>query len=273
MHNKPRVFETAAAAGHTAATLSLDRLTRSSGNRFLLGCPSGRSLASTYAALGELAGEADTDLSHVVIVMMDDYVVRDTRGNLARVDGSLPYSCERFGRDSIVGVLNAAVSPAHRMPPDALWLPDPLDPPAYDEKISSAGGINLFLLASGTSDGHIAFNPPGSDRASKTRVLRLAESTRKDNLATFPAFGGNLTHVPSLGVTVGIDTICSLSASVLMMCHGAGKGKTVERITSADRYDERWPATILAECTDPHFFTDAAANDAALSIQATAAGE
>ncbi len=45
-----------------------------------------------------------------------------------------------------------------------LWYADPADPAAYDRRIAAAGGIDLFLLASGASDGHVAFNPPGSAR-------------------------------------------------------------------------------------------------------------
>ena len=40
----------------------------------------------------------------------------------------------------------------------------PADPEGYEQRLADAGGIDLFLLASGAGDGHVAFNPPGADR-------------------------------------------------------------------------------------------------------------
>lgn len=48
---------------------------------------------------------------------------------------------------------------------------------AYEQQIAAAGGIDLQLLGVG-SDGHIAFNEPGSSLASRTRIKALTERTR-----------------------------------------------------------------------------------------------
>ena len=45
----------------------------------------------------------------------------------------------------------------------------------YEEKIKACGGIRLFLGGVG-SDGHIAFNEPGSSLSSRTRVCLLYTS-------------------------------------------------------------------------------------------------
>ncbi|MEY4959664.1 MAG: hypothetical protein RL271_1038, partial [Actinomycetota bacterium] len=42
------------------------------GNRFVLGCPGGRTPRSTYSALANLIKRNNQSLSHVVIAMMDD---------------------------------------------------------------------------------------------------------------------------------------------------------------------------------------------------------
>jgi len=259
----PQVFPDATELGEAAANLVADAIAGAAGRPFLLGCPGGRSAASTYAALARVAARTGLDLSRVVIVMMDDYLVQDGAGRLVREDPRAPHSCERFGRDEIVGRVNAAVPSGHRIDPDNLWLPDPDRPDAYDERLADAGGIDLFLLASGASDGHIAFNPAGSERDSRTRVVRLPDSTRTDNLATFPSFGGQLSNVPQCGVTVGIATIRSLSRSVLMLCHGSDKGRAVSRLTAAASYQSEWPATVAVECRSPSLLIDRAAEDAA----------
>ena len=256
------VFDDAVQLGRAAATVVAERIARAD-DRFLLGCPGGRSPRSTYQALAALAGARELDLSRVVIVMMDDYVVEAADG-FRREDPAALHSCERFAREEIVGPLNASVAPELRIPEDGVWFPDPADPAAYDERIAAAGGIDLFLLASGASDGHVAFNPPGAPRESRTRVVPLPDSTRRDNLATFPSFGGDLEQVPRHGVTVGVDTIAALSASVLMLAHGEDKGLATRRLIGAVEYEPDWPATIVSECRDPRLFIDRAAQTAAV---------
>ena len=137
---------------------------------------------------------------------------------------------------------------------DSIWFPDPREPAAYDAKIADAGGIDFFILASGASDGHVAFNPPGSPRNSRTRIIELSDETRRDNLQTFPAFA-TLDQVPTHGISVGIDTIASAKESV-MIVWGAGKRLTLTRIMSAERYEPDWPATVIHECVIREILSD-----------------
>lgn len=227
-------------------------------HRYVLGCPGGRSGLSTYASLAEEVGRRHLDLGHVVVLMMDEYVERGPDGAFRRIDPSLSHSCARFGTTEIVDRLNAAAGPGRGVTPDRFLLPDPADPESYDRRIAELGGIDLFLLASGAGDGHIAFNPPGTGRDAGTRVVALAEQTRRDNLATFPSFRGRLEDVPRHGVTVGTGTIKEHSRSVVMLAHGAHKADTVRRLTAAESYEPDWPATIFTECADARLLVDRA---------------
>lgn len=266
-----QVFATAEQLGDAAAEIVVEGLqeARSAGRQFLLGCPGGRSPATTYAALARLVAERRLDLRHLVVVMMDDYLVSNGDGGLVREDPQAAHSCLRFGREQIVGVLSAAAGPGRRPASESLWLPEPDDPPGYDERIRRAGGIDLFLLATGASDGHVGFNPPGSPRDSRTRVVELPISTRSDNLATFPSFGGHLERVPRHGVTVGIATIRELSRRVLMLVSGPDKAQAAVRLRSAGAYDPSWPSTVLAECRCPLLLLDAEAARGAGSATST----
>lgn len=245
--------------GAEVAALIVDRyLARTPGHPFLLGCPGGRSLSSSYAHLAGLAATGDLDLSDLVVVMMDEYVERTADGFRA-VDPDLPHSCHRFGRTEIVQRLNAGRPEHRRIPAAGLWLPDPVHPNAYEERIAAAGGVDLFLLASGAGDGHVAFNPPGTEPAARTRVVELPDSTRRDNLATFPTFGGDLDAVPRYGVTVGVATIRECSAEVVMVVHGADKTMAAQRLSGATAYEPDWPATVWVECRNPQLYLDRAA--------------
>lgn len=223
---------------------------------YVLGCPSGRTPLPTYRALARLVRERGLAISHVRIALMDDYVV-ETESGFRNVDLEAHNSCRRFVRDEVVGPLNAAAAD-EGMPEDRLLQPDPANPEAYDELLREAGGIDCFLLASGAGDGHVAFNPPGSARDSGSRIVRLAEQTRIDNLGTFPEFG-SLDAVPSHGLTVGIGTIAELSRSAVMIITTAEKREAFERISTAAAYDPEWPATVVAECADALVVADRAA--------------
>jgi glucosamine-6-phosphate deaminase len=251
-----RIFESPAALGASLAEELVDRIDRArqAGKNFLLGCPTGRTPRPVYEALARQFAKASADISHVRLVMMDEYVVRSGDGfDYAPADA--PWSCHYFVRAEIADRWNRDLPRAHRLRDDAFWFPDPNDPVAYDKRISAEGGIDFFVLASGVSDGHVAFNPPGSARESRTRIIKLPESTRKDNLQTFPAFG-SLTAVPTHGISVGIATIAAAKEAVMLLW-GTSKAKSLARILAADRYDSAWPATVIHECARARILCDA----------------
>lgn len=230
---------------------------RLAGRRCLLGCPTGRTPRPIYGAMARRIAAAEQDLGHLVLVMMDEYLVPNADGALALAPADRPWSCRHFARAELVEPWNAALPPARRLRDASVWFPDPRDPAAYDARIADAGGIDVFLLASGARDGHVAFNPPGSPRDSRTRVVPLADDTRRDNLETFPSFG-TLEAVPRHGVSVGIATIASAREAVLVVW-GTGKRQTLARVLAATRYEPDWPATVIHACAAREIVSDAAA--------------
>lgn len=71
---------------------------------------------------------------------------------------------------------------------------------AYEQKITEAGGVELFIGGIG-ADGHIAFNEPGSSLTSRTRVKTLCVDTREANKRFF---GNDINKVPHEGFFVFI---------------------------------------------------------------------
>lgn len=238
-----QVFADAEELGYVLATWIADQIVAAAEERrpYVLGCPGGRTARSTYAALADVVRERGLGLDHLVIAMMDEYAERTGEGFI-QVSGGAHYSCRRFAEHEIVGPLNAAAATPVR--DENIWLPNPADPQAYDEKLATVGGVDVFLLASGESDGHVAFNPPQSPRHSRTRVVELAESTRQDNMDTFPDFT-TIKEVPTLGVTVGIDTISKLSDHLVMILVGEHKHTAFSHITATSDYDPAWPSTVI----------------------------
>lgn len=251
MNREPRVFANGDELGSLVAQEIVQGMedSFSSGRNYILGAPSGRTPRSTYRALARLLGRRrDLDLSRLIVVMMDDYVVQDSvTGNFQAVDVALPYSCEGFGRREIVGGINderdgTGMSIAN------IWSPHVNDPASYDRRIKAAGGIDYFILATGKSDGHVAFNPPGTALNSRTRIVDLSVETRNDNLGTFPDFR-SLGEVPTHGITVGLETIRE-SRRAVMLVTGKEKRNALSQLTKVDQYNPRWPSTIVHECRD-----------------------
>ena len=129
--------------------------------------------------------------------------------------------------------------------PDAVQGPDGLaaDVPAacerYEDAIRAVGGVDLQILGLGT-DGHIAFNEPGSSLASRTRIKTLTMQTRRDN-ARF--FGGDVNAVPTHCLTQGLATIMS-ARHIVLVATGAGKADAVHQVVEG-AVSAMWPATIL----------------------------
>ncbi|MCC6917885.1 MAG: 6-phosphogluconolactonase [Alphaproteobacteria bacterium] len=252
-----RIFASGDELGTYAAAEVWRRLEAAQAERGVatLGCPSGRSPMSTYAALAAQALRVRVDGARLHVVMMDEYLVTD--GGRERLPPrAAHFSCAGFGERHILAPLNATL--AAPVPAENLHVPPADDPAAYEEVIAGLGGIDMFLLASGASDGHVAFNPPGTPRAATTRRVELAEATRRDNLGTFPAFR-SLDEVPRFGVSVGPETIARHAGAALLLMIGAAKRPSLERIRAARSYDAAWPATIVHDCANAAILADRAA--------------
>jgi len=124
---------------------------------------------------------------------------------------------------------------------------------AYEDAIAAAGGVDLQILGVGT-DGHIAFNEPGSSLASRTRIKTLTSQTRRDN-ARF--FGDDVEAVPRHCLTQGIATIMA-ARHLVLVATGRGKAEAVHQLVEGP-ISAMWPATILQMHPRATVVVDAAA--------------
>ncbi|MBX9243584.1 glucosamine-6-phosphate deaminase [Actinotalea ferrariae] len=109
----------------------------------------------------------------------------------------------------------------------------------YEAAIVESGGVDVQLLGVGT-DGHIAFNEPGSSLGSRTRVKTLTAQTRRDN-ARF--FDGDVEAVPRLVLTQGLRTILD-ARHLILLATGRGKAEAVHQLVEGP-VSALWPATVL----------------------------
>lgn len=96
------------------------------------------------------------------------------------------------------------------------------------------------------SNGHIAFNEPGTPFDSVTHTVDLTESTIKDNSRLFK----NINDVPRRAFTMGLSNIMN-AKKIVIMATGANKAKAVYGFVKGEVTTEL-PASILqnhADCT------------------------
>ncbi len=128
--------------------------------------------------------------------------------------------------------------------PDGVHVPDGAAPDperaaaAYEELIRAAGGIDVQILGIG-SNGHLAFNEPGSALDSRTRVVELTASTREANARFFPFLG----DVPTQALTQGLGTIRE-ARSLVLLASGPGKADAIAAALTGPVTPEV-PASVL----------------------------
>ena len=108
----------------------------------------------------------------------------------------------------------------------------------YEAAIAQAGGVDVQLLGIGT-DGHVAFNEPGSSLRSRTRVKTLTAQTRADNARFFPTPVGGAP--PRADPGAGHDL---RRAASLLIASGAGKAAAVQAMVEGP-VSAFCPASVL----------------------------
>jgi glucosamine-6-phosphate deaminase len=109
---------------------------------------------------------------------------------------------------------------------------------AFEDKITESMGIDLCILGIG-SNGHIAFNEPGSSFKSRTRVVNLSLQTIQDNSRFF----NSAEDVPKQAITMGLGTIME-SKKIVLMVNGTNK-LTILNVAMNGEVTETVPASIL----------------------------
>ena len=176
----------------------------------VLGLATGSSPIGTYQELIRLHRDEGLDFSRATTFNLDEY---------AGLGPDHPQSYRFFMQRQLFDHVN--VTPDHTHVPDGLATDFAVSCAAYEARIRAAGGIDLQLLGIG-SDGHIAFNEPGSSLASRTRLKSLVRETIRDNARFF----GSEALVPRLAVTMGVGTILD-ARQCLLVAAGRGKAEAI----------------------------------------------
>ncbi len=175
-----------------------------------LGLATGTSVVAVYQDLARMHRDEGLDFSRVTTFNLDEYV---------GLGASDKHSFRSFMQENFFNHIN--IPPQQTYVPDGRALDFGASCLAYEHRIEDCGGIDLQVLGIG-SDGHIAFNEPGSSLGSRTRLKTLASETVKDNARFFDS----IDQVPRLAITMGVGTILE-SKQCLLLALGERKAKAI----------------------------------------------
>ena len=120
---------------------------------------------------------------------------------------------------------------------------------AYEAAIKKAGGIDIQVLGIG-SDGHIAFNGPGSSLSSRTRLVSLTPQTIKDNSRFFK----KAADVPKQALSMGVGSIME-AKKIILLAFGKNKADAVAAAVEGG-VSQFCTASALQMHEDAWFFCD-----------------
>jgi len=172
---------------------------------------------STPLGLYEELVKRELDWSNITVFNLDEYIINPNHLQ----------SYYNFMRMNLFDKTNIY--------PNSYNFPD-RNTQAYEDKIKEKGGIDLCILGIG-SNGHIAFNEPGSSFDSRTRVVDLDKQTIQDNSRFFDS----VDDVPKQAITMGLGTIMESKRIILLV---QGKKKILDKAMFGE-ITEDIPASIL----------------------------
>ena len=194
----------------------------------VLGLATGSTPIGMYSILGELCAKGEIDFSRVSSYNLDEYYP---------ISPDNPQSYKYFMEENLFSKVNIDRARTHI--PSGNSADPEKECKAYEAQIKKAGGIDIQVLGIG-SDGHIAFNEPGSSLASRTRIKTLTTDTI---IANSRFFDNDINKVPKTAVTVGVGTVMD-AKEVLILVNGHNKAQALYHAVEGN-ITQMWTISVL----------------------------
>jgi glucosamine-6-phosphate deaminase len=206
----------------------------------VIGLATGSTPERTYAELARLHKDEGLNFSKVTTFNLDEYW---------GLDGDHDQSYRYFMNDRLFNRIDIRPWNANVLNGKAAY--PQLECAAFEDKILSVGGIDLWLLGIG-GNGHIAFNEPGSSVDSRTRLVNLSPETIAAN--SDGRFFSDASEVPRCALTAGIGTIRE-ARKIVLLATGSGKAAAVAAAVDGP-FAAECPASLLQDHPDCTYIID-----------------
>ena len=203
----------------------------------VLGLATGTSPIGIYQNLVEMCQKGEISFANVKTVNLDEYV---------GLDGTHPQSYRYFMNDNLFNHVN--IDKANTFVPNGVAENLQEECARYTTLVNNLVQ-DIQLLGIG-SNGHIAFNEPGTPFDSTTHVVNLTENTIKDNSRLFE----DISQVPTKALTMGIANIMS-AKRILIVANGKNKAQAVYDMVKG-QVNTTCPASVLQNHPDVTVIVD-----------------
>lgn len=226
-----KIFKNAEEAAETVETIFAETLKE--GNE-VFGLATGSTPETTYARLVD----SDLDFSNATAINLDEYY---------GLESDHPQSYAYFMDEHLFS----------KKPFKHTYIPNGTADDAQAEidhynKLLAENPRDLQILGIGTN-GHIGFNEPGTDFASKTQLVDLTDETIEANQRFFE----KREDVPKKAFSMGIDSILDAD-HIVLMAFGENKADAVKAMIEGP-VTEDLPASILQKHNNVTVILDEAA--------------
>lgn len=179
--------------------------------------PTGNTPLGLFKELIDRKDHGLVDLSRMHLFCLDEY---------AGVTSTDPHGLTSWLYQEFIRPVGLREEQVHPMPSAA----DDPDAAAalYEADLKALGGLELAVIGLGPN-GHIAYNEPGSERDSRTRVLTLTQ----ESLDQAAAYWHNTWTVPRQAMTIGVATLLE-ARKIVLIVSGASKGDILRRALRED---------------------------------------
>jgi glucosamine-6-phosphate deaminase len=242
------VCDDGAAVAPKAATIFADLIR--SNPAAVIGLATGSTPEQTYADLARIHQSENLSFAQVTSFNLDEYW---------GLDGDHEQSYRYFMNDRLFNHIDIRPWNTHVLNGKA--VNSQLECRAFEDKILSVGGVDLWILGIG-GNGHIAFNEPGSSVDSPTRLVHLTQETIDAN--SDGRFFSDPAEVPRCALTAGIGTIRQ-ARQIVLLATGAKKAAAIAAAIDGP-FDPNCPASLLQDHPDCTFIVD---REAAAELQNT----
>lgn len=224
-----------------ACSLVIDKLNKL--NDPTLGLATGSTPEGLYRNIIEKYDQGEVSFKHVTTFNLDEYI---------GLKGEDPNSYRFFMNEKLFKHID--ISADKTFVPNGVATDLKAECRDYEQLIQDAGGIDLQILGLGTN-GHIAFNEPGTKFDSRTTVVDLTQETLEANARFFDS----IDDMPTQAVSMGIGSIME-AEEIILLVSGEAKAEAVASLLGGD-VTEDFPASILQK----HDHVTIIADEAALS--------
>ena len=206
-------------------------------NNPVIGLATGTSPLEVYANLIKANKEGKVSFKNVTTFNLDEYI---------GLDGTHNQSYRYFMNDNLFNHIDIDKNKTHVLKGVGDYIEYAKQ---YDKEIANAGGIDIQILGIG-SDGHIAFNEPGTPFDSLTHIAELTESTIKDNSRLF----NDISEVPTKAMTMGLKSIMN-ARKIVLIATGKNKAQAIYNLLKGPKTIDV-PCSILQDHPDCTIYCD-----------------